>query len=276
LRAAGILPRLRELGLDVVDHGDLPRAELHLDSKNVKERNLGLVCQVARTVAAQVRVVGGNDSLPLILGGDCTITIGVLAGLLAHGSDLGLMYFDGDLDLNTPETTPSGFFDGMGVSHILGGGSPELARIGPRCPLVPEHHLVFFAYNPTTGFIDPPELSALERSAALRYPLEQVRENPVGAAREALTALESRVKRILVHFDVDVSDFPAADLPHRNALPFDRAVEALKLFVASPKCAGLVVTEFNPHRDADGSQAFRLANGLADAAAGARGPRGRG
>lgn len=265
LRAAGLLSRLRALGLDVVDHGDLPSVESRADLENPRERNRALVCQVVRDVATEVRRVANGHALPLILGGDCTITIGVLAGLVGQARDLGLMYFDGDLDLNTPATTTSGIFDGMVAAHILGEGSSELARIGPCFPLVPEENIAFFAYNPEAGGIDPPEFAALERSAALRYPLGRVREHPLAAAREALAELRSRVSRVLVHFDVDVTDLPAVDVPHPHGLPLQGARAILSTFVASPLCAGVVVTEFNPRRDADGSLAGQLVDCLVEA-----------
>jgi arginase len=265
LRKAGLIARLRESGLSVADEGDLPRLDPDQGLEDPNARKLGLVARVAAAVAARLKLSSPNGTLPVVLGGDCTITIGVLSGLLVQGSDLGLLYFDGDLDLNTPATTPSGFFDGMVAAHILGAGAPELARIGPRFPLVQEPHLAFFGYDATSGWVDPPELRALERSATLRYPIERIRPDPLAAAAEALRALESRVPRILVHFDVDASDIAAADLPHPGGLPFDRVVAVLGSFLASPKCAGLVVTEFNPRRDPDGSLASRLASGLAEA-----------
>ena len=272
LRAAGLLSSLTELGFEVIDHGDLPRVEFRPDPENPKAQNVRLVREVARDVAGRVAAASGNGALPVVLGGDCTITLGVLAALLGRGSSLGLLYFDGDLDLNTPETTPSGAFDGMVTAHILGRGTSELARIGPRYPLLEESHLLYFGYNQSAGGIDPPEFSALERSASLRYPVEAIREDPLAAASEALSALESRVERILVHFDVDVTDTPAVDVVHPNALTLDTAASTLELFLASPKCAGLVVTEFNPRLDVDGSLARRLADRLAQALGAARRP----
>ncbi len=275
LRAAGLVSSLEELGFDVIDHRDLPTVEFRPDPANPRAQNGGLVCRVARDVAAAVEVASGSGALPVVVGGDCTITIGVLAGLLVQGSSLGLLYLDADLDLNTPDTTPSGVFDGMVTAHVLGRGYSELARIGPRYPLVEESHLAYFGYDETAGSIDPPELSALEHSAALRYPLAAIREHPTASARVALAELESRVGRILVHFDVDVTDTPAVDMPHPNGLPLESAASVLELLLASPKCAGLVVTEFNPRLDAGGSFARRLANRLARALGAARQPRER-
>ena len=272
LRAAGLVNSLEERGVDVFDRGDLPKVVFRPDPENPRKQNLGDVRRVARNVAVELGRARGNGTCPVVLGGDCTITIGVVAGLLRQGSSLGLIYLDGDLDLNTPETTPSGIFDGMVTAHLVGRGDQALARIGPEYPLLQESHLVYFGYNVSAGGIDPPELSALERSAALRFPVDIVREDPIAAANEAVEALEGRVERILVHFDLDVADTPAVDA-HSNGLPLESTIEVLMVFMASPKCAGLVVTEFNPVLDVDGSVARRLAAHLAETLSAARHPR---
>ena len=264
LRAAGLIDLLRQRGLQVRDIGNLPETAYRPDPKNPQKRNLELVGRVSRNVTTAVERATGAASFLLILGGDCTITIGVLAGLTAKGSSLGLVYLDGDLDLNTPETTPSGIFDGMVTAHLVGNGAGELARIGPSYPLLPESHLVYFGYNVGAGGIDPPELAALAKSAALQFPVENVRTDPVGAARQAVAELERRADRILVHFDIDVTNTSAVDVPHVGGLALEDAIQALKIFVASPRCIGLVVTELNPELDADGSVALSLARGIAE------------
>jgi len=72
----------------------------------------------ARRVAAEVAAIRGAGRLPLVLGGDCTITLGALEGF----GEGGLVYFDGDADLTTPEHSSSAVADTMGMTHMLGGG----------------------------------------------------------------------------------------------------------------------------------------------------------
>jgi len=72
----------------------------------------------------------------VVLGGDCTITLGVLAGVQRHAPDAGLLYFDGDADLATPATTSSGVLDAMGAAHLLGLADNPLARLGPHFPML--------------------------------------------------------------------------------------------------------------------------------------------
>lgn len=265
LRAAGLLERLRAKGLEVADLGDLPSASFRPDPAHPRQQNLDLVVDVARQTADRVDRALESGRMPLVLGGDCSLSLGVISGLLRHHSNLGLLYFDGDLDLETPETTPSGIFDGMVVAHALGRGAQRLAGIGPRRPLLSEEDIVLFGYNVDSGWTDPPELEALERSRLWRYPASLIRADAVAAARDALLQLESRSDAILVHFDVDVMDFPAADVPHAHALAAESTFAALSAFVAAPAFAGLVVTELNAKRDPDGSHAEHVVHGLVEA-----------
>ena len=269
-RAARLRERLQAKGLDVADLGDLPSVSFRPDPEHPRQQNLDLVVDVARQTADRVDQALASRRLPLVLGGDCSLSLGVIAGLLRHQRRLGLLYFDGDVDLNTPETTRCGIFDGMVMAHVLGRGVPELAGIGLRRPLLSEDDVVLFGYDQESGWLDPPELEVLERSRMSKYALSRVREGAASAASDALRHLESRSSAILVHFDIDVMDFPAADAPHPHGLDAQSAFDALRVFVTAPKCAGIVVTEFNAEDDPDGSQAERLVHGLVEAL-GARG-----
>jgi arginase len=88
------------------------------------------VCEVCGAVAATIH----TGCWPLVTGGDCTITIGVLSGLRqADAADIALLYFDGGPDLRMPADQPDCCLDAMGVAHILGldGASRNCARSRP-------------------------------------------------------------------------------------------------------------------------------------------------
>ena len=267
-RQASLTERLRLAGLSVTDFGDLPEIPFRPDQQHPRAQNFQLVVELARRVAEQVEVVVRDNALPIVLGGDCTITLGVLAGLITQVPNLGLMYFDGDVDLNTPDTTVSGIFDGMVMAHIIGKGVDALARVGPRYPLMAEENIVLFGYNAEAGRVDAAETQVLAQCRMTKYPLSQIRGIAKDVAKEALTQLENKADSILIHFDVDVIDFvdfPVADVPHYQGLRFDEAMSALDVFIASRKFVGLVITEFNADRDADGMIARRFVDALAKA-----------
>jgi arginase len=210
---------------------------------------------------------------PLVLGGDCTVTLGVVAGFARHTDDLGLLYVDGDADLSTPATTSSGVLDSMVVAHLLGEGAPALAGLGPRVPLLPADRLVLF------GFDDPDDLgeaqqALLARHGPMAWPASRIRKadgGPRAAAAAALAELEARAGTVVVHFDVDVvdtGDLPLANFPHFNqGLTLADAMACLAVFCGGAKLGGLVVTEVNPDHDPDGTQLGRLVDGLAAALA---------
>ena len=266
LRQAGLLGALRETGLEVEDLGDLPAARFTADPDHHKGQSLLPVIRVVRQVADAVAGAVERDLLPLVLGGDCTITLGVVAGLLRRQQDLGLIYFDGDADLTTPQTTHSGIFDSMGMAHLIGEGAPELAHIGPRFPLLPQDRIVLFGFQPYE--IEPAESRLLEKSAMLQYPVTSLGDRPVDLARATLARLEERAQAIAVHFDVDVMDsaeIPLADWPHYDALSFGDAMHCLSVFVRTPKLAALVVTEINPDHDPEGLLVRQFIDAFADA-----------
>ena len=265
-RNANLIKRLHSAGLSVTDFGNLPETQFRPDEQHPKSQNLHLVIEVAERVAKQMQVVLRDNALPIVLGGDCTITLGVLAGLIPEVPNLGLVYFDGDIDLNTPDTTVSGVFDGMVMAHIIGKGVDALARIGPRYPLMAEEDIVMFGYNTEAGGIDEVEAQVFEQCRMTKYPIAQIRGTVKEAAKEVLTHLENKVDSILIHFDVDVidsTDFSAVDVAHPHGMHFSDAMSALEVFIASRKLVGLVVTEFNADHDAEGILARRFVDAIA-------------
>jgi arginase len=206
-------------------------------------------------------------SLPLVLGGDCTITLGALEGF----GEGGLVYFDGDADLTTPERSGSAVADTMGMTHMLGGGSPRLARLGARYPLLRPGQVVLFGFDPAE--LDSGEWTELVSRHLYAAPAPAVRADPAGEARRALAYLERRVGSYLVHFDVDVLHtgmFPLANFPHFAGLTLDQVAAGLNEFAGGEKFGGLVITEVNPDHDPSGQVLRELAARVTRALAPAR------
>ena len=267
LRGVGLVEKLKAAGHKVLDYGNTESFHFILDFDNPKAQNKFAVVKVCRLVAEKVKKALDNGFNPIILGGDCTIAIGSIAGIVDVFPQLGLLYFDGDADLNTPETTPSGILDGMVLAHVIGNGSEELSHLGNRYPILREENIVLFGLNLASGYIDPPEIDFLKSSSIAQFSTETIRVLGVEtAARNALKTLEPKTDKIFVHFDVDVidaSEMPAADVPHLNGLTLDEAARALKLFAQSDRFLGMEITEFNADKDREGELAVKLAELIA-------------
>src|SRR3984957_16436943 len=114
LRAAGIVGRLQDAGVPITDAGDLPGSVFAVDHEHPRARNLAAVVAVARDVADAVAQHVAAGRRPLVIGGDCTITLGVIAGFRRVHPDVGLAYVDGDADLGGLSTDGSGILDARG------------------------------------------------------------------------------------------------------------------------------------------------------------------
>jgi arginase len=267
-RRAGMIEVLRDAGAVVRDYGDLPIVPYSPDRHDRSARNVRAVVSVVRDVARAVAELDRDGVFPLVIGGDCTISIGVIAGLLPGTGNLGLVYLDGDIDLNTPSTTATGIFDGMGLAHILGRGSTALSGIGPRKPLLEPERIVLFGYQ--DAWLDETERGELSSAGMLEFPRSAIEDQPERAAEEALRELKRRADRFVVHFDVDVvdhPDLPVADVPHFGGLSLDATDRCLRSFLGGIGPAALVLTEFNAFQDPEGTAAQDLIGRIAHALA---------
>jgi arginase len=270
IRAAGLADRLQEAGSAVTDSGNLARAVFVPDRGSPAARNLKAVVRVATEVEDAVAKVLATDRLPLVLGGDCTITIGAVAGLKRCHADGGLIYVDGDADLGVPGDASSGILDSMGISHLLGRGAPELAGLGGRTPLLEASRLAILGPDPRET--DDAGRAFLADAGVSFQEAPVLIADPAAAAERALDKVTSESARFLVHFDVDVvdsGDLPLGNFPHYGSgVLLDQALTALHVLRSHPSFAGLVVTEVNPTHDPAGSELSRLVSGLASALAG--------
>jgi len=146
--------------------------------------------RVAATVADAVRL-GGS---PTVVSGDCTTSLGTVCGLQQAGIDPAIVWFDAHGDVQTLETTASGYLGGIPL-RILVGYRPELisSAIG-LAPVVEDRVLLVDARD-----LDPPEVEYLARSAIRR------------CAVDGISAAVLPDGPVYLHVDLDVVD--PGDLP---------------------------------------------------------------
>jgi arginase len=255
-RRHGLVAALAESGLRVNDRGDVPGFRWRPDPQRPKAMNLDAVRRTAAAVAELVEEAMGNGEAALVLGGDCTVELGTVAGALRDGHSVGLIYIDLDVDLNAPETS-DGALDWTGVAHLLDlpGTEIELSRLGPRRPMLAPSDILYFGADNIT----PVEAETMRAHDLKRIALADVKVDPVGAARRAV-AWGAGYDRLLVHLDVDVlsyTDFPIAENVRRcDGLSLDALSAALAPLVAAPNWRALTVTEVNPDHAPDERETF--------------------
>jgi len=258
LRAAGLVERLQEIGYEVSDAGDCPQQLHQPDDEHPRARNVGPVLAAVNALKPLVEQATKSGALPVILGGDCTICLGTVAGVRRYFKTASLLWFDRDADMNIPATSPSGCLHGMVVAHMTGRGAPELVRFWGEPPLVREPEIALFGLDR----FDEPEQKLLERTPIRRYTAADVQQKgPGDVAATALERIHAASNQFILHFDADVissEDFPAADVPAAGGLRLEEVRHALEVMACEKNLAAIEITEYNPEHDPEGSGAKQL------------------
>lgn len=259
LRAAGLVNALVDAGIEVHDAGDLTEQVWAPDRADRFAQNTGQVVASVRELADRVPELLTDDRRLLVLGGNCTIAVGTVAGVEAALGRCGLLYVDRHFDMNTPETTIEGALDWMGLAHALDlpGCRDEFAGAFSTRPVLDPQRLALLGTdtNEATDF-ERAQVAALGISVTTQADLVA---DPAAAAAAALRALPAAP--FAMHVDVDVLDFIDAPLAEstggRNIGPtLDQLGVALKTVVADPRWRALSIGELNPTRTAGDPEAL--------------------
>jgi arginase len=210
---------------------------------------LEAVAGIARRIAEGVERADSRGRLPLVLSGGCLASLGVVAGLQRRGHDVAALWIDAHGDCNTPETSPSGYWDGMALTALCGWSLPEIREAAALAPLDPGRliHLAGRSF-------DDLENGNLQRLGLARVPPDQIAS---GETRERLRRGVAG-RSLYLHVDVDgldPRDAPAVGYPEpdgarladllgcRGALPPAAAItfSALSFDRATPEEAGRTV-----------------------------------
>ena len=267
LRAAGLIERLQNAGFEVMDHGDCAPRLFADDDEHKRARNLKEIVAGLNDLKTHAELAVKSGALVLVLGGDCAQVIGLLTGVRRYYKHVNLLWFDRDADLNTPASTPSGRIDGMVVAHVIGRGAPELVRFFGESALVREPDVTLFGLER----LDPPEQEFLSKSPMRHIDAADVQsKGGSAAARDGLTYVHADAHEFVLHLDTDViavDEFSAVNVPGTDGLKLADVRAALSEFAKHKNLLGLVVAQYNPDKDPDGSGAKKLVDLVVEALA---------
>jgi arginase len=171
---------------------------------------------------------GRADGRPVVVAsGDCLTALGTVAGLQAAGTDPAIVWFDAHGDVQTPETTSTGYLAGM-VLRLLTDYRPELiaGRLGLRP--VPENRITLVDARD----LDPPEVTYLNQSQIRRRELADLAVSDIPDAP------------LYVHLDLDVIDgaqLPGLRFPTPAGPDAGQLADALGLLLSTGRVAAVGV-----------------------------------
>jgi arginase len=255
LRAAGLLERLgaRDAGEADARIRDA-RRDPHTGVIGAAD-----VRRASAAIADRVRAIRGAGHRTLVLGGDCTLLLGVFQAL-PHGT--GLWFVDGHADFYDGETSPTGEAADMDLSILTGHGPPGL--LDRREPLVDPAAVALLGHRPDELGDDVAHENGRLDPAIHTLTAPEVRKRgPARTGADAVARLGGGPAWL--HLDLDVLDetaLPAVTYPQPLGLDWDELVALARPLAAAPNLVGVSVADFNPDRDPDGAHAARVVEAL--------------
>lgn len=261
IRFAGIVERLKAIGYDVKDEGDIRSVKpesTHTEGTNLK--NLGEVARVNTLLCEQVSKTMSEGRFPLILGGDHSIAIGSLAGILQHKENLGVIWFDAHGDINTDLTSESGNIHGMPVAVALGFGHEMLTSIAKGKTLKSKNIVLIGQRD-----LDAGERKILKEHGITVFTMHEIDKIGMPAVIEKAIAIASDgTNGIHVSFDMDCMDPVHAHGTGTRVLggtTYRESHFALEMIAQSGKVVSAEFVEVNPLIDNE-NQTAKTAVGL--------------
>jgi arginase len=263
LRTAGLIRTLRELGHEVEDSGDLRLEERGPEPAlaSGSARNIASVAGWARLLRRATYTAMRNGRVPIVLGGDHSLSIGSVSGVLQYCAETGrapfVLWLDAHADFNTPATSPSGNLHGMSAAWLCGEPGLPLLDDAPRQTLDPRNLHPF-----GVRAIDRGERELLHARGVDVVDMRRLDE--FGASvlmRRIIKEVESRNGLLHVSLDVDFLDpqlAPGSGTTVPGGATFREAHLIMEMLHDCGLVGSLDVVELNPFLDERGKSALLL------------------
>lgn len=252
-RVTGLAGRIRALGFDVRDRGNVPVPNPEgLDPGDPTRRYIGPIAAACRQVAELTSEAASAGRIPICLGGDHSLAAGSIAGvaraLRSRGKQLAVVWVDAHADMNTPGTSPSGNVHGMPLAACLGQEPAELVAIAGGACVEPAHVALVGIRN-----LDEREKGLVGRSGVRAYTMSHIDRRGIGPiVEELLSAFSGITGGIHLSLDLDGLDpevAPGVGTPVRGGLSYREAHLLCETVAESGRLVGMDVAELNPTLD---------------------------
>ncbi|MGZ3695330.1 MAG: arginase [Bdellovibrionota bacterium] len=258
MRVANMGPRLKQLGYDVEDVGNIPVAvresiAVVRQDPQSKISYLKEIVDASKALKDKTYQALKDGRIPLVLGGDHSLAIGSIAGITKFYGEqkkkIGVIWLDAHGDINTPETSLSGNIHGMPLAHALGTGTKELLAVGEQNPMVDPSRTVLIGLRD----LDPGEQKAIRELGVRAFTMRDVDEMGMRAVvQEAIRVATNGTAGFHLSFDVDCMDpsvAPGVGTAVRGGITYREGHLAMEILHDSMKMLSMDVTEVNPVLD---------------------------
>lgn len=259
-RTADIAEELSRIDLTVVDLGDVaPDDALDVASAPTHVRNLPAVAGWTRSVFREARSLASQDTAPIYLGGDHSLSLGTVAGHAAAAKESGrrlfLLWLDAHADFNTFETTESGNLHGTPLAFVCGQPGFDTLLGRPLTATVDPHDVCILGLRS----VDARERDLVVGEGVEIQDMRAIDENGnAGAIAPFIQRVEAANGLLHVSLDVDFLDpeiAPAVGTTVPGGMTYREAHLVMEMLHDSNRVSSLDLVELNPFLDDRGRTA---------------------
>ncbi|MDO9197132.1 arginase [Rhodoferax sp.] len=252
LRVAHIVPVLQDLGLQVLDRGNLSGPGNPWLPPVHGYRHLDEVVTWNTAVHNAVHAELDQGRLPILLGGDHCLGIGSVSAVARHcreaGKKLRVLWLDAHADFNTHTLTPSGNLHGMPLACLCGYGPRALTGLGGHTPAINPKWVRQIGIRS----VDEGEKRLVHEAGLDVFDMRYIDELGMRSAMELALALMDANTHLHVSFDVDFLDpdiAPGVGTTVRGGPTYREAQLCMEMIADTGQLASLDVMELNPAFD---------------------------
>ncbi|ARJ50316.1 arginase [Staphylococcus lutrae] len=252
IRYAGALPRLKRIGHQVIDSGNVeaPRVDIEkFTSQQEGLQNYEEILTFSKALKDKVSESIRQNHFPVILGGDHSLAIGSISGVAEHYQQLGVIWYDAHGDLNVPEESPSGNVHGMPLRILAGEGDSQLVQLGGFMPKVKPENIVLIGMRD----LDYGERAYIKQHQIRTYTMADIDERGIRPIiEESIAYLKDKTDGVHLSLDVDALDpneTPGTGTKVSGGLTYRESHYALELLNASGLITSMDIVEVNPLLD---------------------------
>lgn len=278
LRKAGLRSMLTRLGWRVKDNPDLDHSYENLFSVHTSNaasgrfnqeekqqlqqpqnaKNSILVGAGAHLISEAVKEACQQGQFPLILGGDHSISLGSLSGILQMRPNTGVLWIDAHADLHTPATSESGNMHGMPLGMLMDGIIYDPSTLPGfewwweddpqnKKKLLHPKDLVYVGLRD----VDAAERKAIKELGIKAFTMYDIDHYGIGRVMDMALdhLLSSSPRPIHLSWDIDSVDplhAPATGTAVRGGLTYREAHYVCESVAASGALASADIVELNP------------------------------
>jgi arginase len=252
MRVARLQEALASRGLNVIDRGNLAGPANPCQPPTGGYRHLAEVTEWNRRVHDAVYATLAADQLPILLGGDHSLSIGSIAAVArhcrVHDRKLRVLWLDAHSDFNTCELSPSGNLHGMPLACLCGFGPEALVRLAGHTPAITPDCIRQVGIRS----VDAGEKRFVHEQGLEVFDMRYIDEMGVRDAMTLALADLDADTHLHVSFDVDFLDpeiAPGVGTTVPGGPSYREAQLCMEMIADTGRLASLDVVELNPALD---------------------------